>query len=368
MVSYARIKFENVSKSNFFGELRTEIEKYFEAHRFEKHGGLALFTKALIMLGLYFIPYVLMLSLDFTGLQMWFLSFIMGLGIAGIGMSVMHDAIHGSFSENSTINTIFGASLYFLGGNVQNWAVQHNQLHHTYTNIHGLDEDISSKPFLRLCFSEKLKNYHKYQHFYAPLLYSLMTFSFLAKDFKEIRLYKKMSATGLVKAFSTKDLIVLFATKIAYIIFVLVLPLYFIENLSFLQWLLGFFTMHCVAGVILSFVFQLAHVVDGTDQPMPNDKGSIQNAWAIHQLLTTANFAGGNKLFSWFIGGLDYQVEHHLFPKISHIHYPALSKIVERLAHKYEIPYNNKQTFWKALGSHFYMLKLMGRHQIMPVA
>lgn len=362
-MNYTKIKFVNKAKSNFFGDLRTNIDEYFEKNNLSKCGGNKLIIKALFMIGLYIIPYFLMLTFTFTGLQMFLMCIIMGFGVAGVGMSVMHDAIHGSFSSKTWVNKVFGATIYFLGGNAYNWDVQHNKLHHTYTNVHGVDEDITGKPFLRLSYDDKLKSIHRFQHFYAFFLYSLMTISFLWKDFKEIYLYNQMAKSGIVKAYPRKELVILFITKILYVLFIFGIPIVFTNNISIGEWAIGFMTMHCTAGLILTTVFQLAHVVEGVDQPLPDERGTIENAWAIHQLMTTANFSGKNKILSWYIGGLDYQVEHHLFPNISHVHYPAIAKIVKTTAEQYGIPYNNKGSFQVAVGSHVRMLRDMGRYE-----
>lgn len=356
---YAKVKFLNRDKSLFFSVLRENIDAYFENNKLKKTGGNQLVIKALVMLSLYLIPYALILTGNYSNTQMLLLTVLMGLGVAGVGMSVMHDAIHGSFSSYSVINKFFGASIYLLGGNAYNWDVQHNKLHHTYTNIHDIDEDITGKFMLRLSCGDKLKAAHRFQHIYAFFLYSLMTISFLWKDFKEISLYNKMAKTGLVKPFPKNELVTLIISKIAYVLFILALPM-LVLDITFGQWALGFLVMNCTAGIILSTVFQLAHVVEGAAQPSVDEKGNIENAWAIHQLNTTANFAGNNKILSWYIGGLDYQVEHHLFPNISHIHYPAISSIVKNTAEDFGIIYNNKHSFTKGLKSHIKMLRDLG--------
>ncbi len=356
---YAKVKFLNRDKSLFFSALRENIDSYFETNNIEKTGGSSLLFKAVFMLSLYLIPFALILTGQFSNLQMLGLTILMGLGVAGVGMSVMHDAIHGSFSSSTKVNKFFGASIYLLGGNVYNWDVQHNKLHHTYTNLHDIDEDITGKFMLRLSCGDKLKAFHRFQHIYAFFLYSLMTISFLWKDFKEISLYNKMAETGLVKPFPKKELFTLIVSKIAYALFIFALPMLLLD-ITFGQWFIGFMAMHCTAGIILSTVFQLAHVVEGAAQPTVDDRGNIENAWAIHQLNTTANFAGSNKVFSWYIGGLDYQVEHHLFPNISHIHYPAIASIVKATAEDFGIVYNNKHSFIKGLQSHIRMLHNLG--------
>lgn len=357
---YAKVKFLNRDKSLFFSVLRENVDAYFNDNGIDKTGGKPMIIKAVFMLTLYAVPYTLILTGLFAPWQMLLLAVVMGLGVAGVGMSVMHDAIHGSFSSKSWVNKLFGSTLYLLGGNVYNWEVQHNKLHHTYTNIHDIDEDITGKILLRLSCGDKLKAIHRYQHIYAFFLYSLMTISFLWKDFKEISLYNKMAETGLVKPFPKKEIIRLAIGKVGYILFIMVLPMV-VLNLSFGQWILGFLAMHCVAGLILSTIFQLAHIVEGAHQPAPDCKGNIENAWAIHQLHTTSNFAGDNYALSWYIGGLDYQIEHHLFPNISHVHYRAISKIVRKTAEDFHIPYNDKASFTCGLGSHIKMLKHLGQ-------
>jgi linoleoyl-CoA desaturase len=357
-----KIKFQNRDQASFFGVLRQNIDQYFQTNNIEKTGGSKIMVKAIVMLSMYFIPYIIVLTAGLPNYLNLILCFVMGLGVAGTGMSVMHDAIHGSFSSNKLVNDIFGASLYFLGGNVQNWDIQHNKLHHTYTNIHEVDEDITGKFLLRLSFQDKMKSVHRFQHIYAFFLYGLMTISFLWKDFKEIGVYKEMSKLGFVKAFTGKELLRLYISKIAYVLFIMVLPLTVLD-ISFGQWFLGFMVMHLTAGIILSTIFQLAHVVEDAHHPNPDDKGIVDSAWAVHQLLTTSNFFGKNRLLSWYIGGLDFQIEHHLFPTISHIHYRKIAPIVEKTAKEFGINYNSKGSFTNALKSHIKMLKDLGTKQ-----
>jgi linoleoyl-CoA desaturase len=358
-MQYQKVKFTNPEKSTFFPILRQRVDQYFSSNDLCKSGGSGIIYKALFMLSLYLVPYILILSNQFGMLAMAGFAFVMGLGVAGVGMSVMHDAIHGSLATSKRLNKVFGASIYLLGGNAYNWEVQHNRLHHTYTNIHEVDEDITGKFLLRLSYQEKQKFIHRFQHIYAFFLYSLMTLSFLWKDFKEISLFNKMAESGMTKPFPKKELIKLISTKLAYVVFICIIPLS-LTSITFGEWLIGFLIMHGTAGMILSTVFQMAHVVEGAEQPEPDHAGCVENAWAVHQLQTTSNFAGKNRILSWFIGGLDYQIEHHLFPSISHIHYHALSPIVRETALEFGLVYNAKANFGNALGSHVRMLKNMG--------
>jgi len=126
--------------------------------------------------------------------------------------------------------------------------------------------------------------------------------------------------------------------------------------------------MHFIQGITLAVVFQLAHVVEGATFPAPDEKGDIMNNWTIHQLNTTANFAMKSPLAFWFFGGLNFQVEHHLFPHICHIHYPQLAPIVKQTANEFGISYHENTTMWDAIKSHTRMLKLLGRFDVLPSA
>ncbi len=354
-----KVKFINKSQQVFFTSLRSKVDGYFTDTKLSKNGGTSLIVKALIMCSLYFIPYAVLMFVQPGAWASVGLLVLMGLGMAGIGMGVMHDAVHGTFSDKNWLNTLAGSTLYLCGGNVYNWEVQHNTLHHTYTNILHYDEDITGKFLLRLNEGEKRKSHHRFQHIYAFFLYSLMTISFLWKDFKEIVVFNKMAKSGIVKAFDFKKLSTLFISKIAYVVFICVIPL-LVLDISGWQWLAGFLIMHSISGIILSTVFQLAHVVEGADQGLADAEGNMENAWAVHQLKTTANFVGKSKLLSWYIGGLDFQIEHHLFPKISHIHYKKISEFVAETAREFNLEYNDKKGFFKALNSHVFMLRKLG--------
>ncbi|MBK9933221.1 MAG: acyl-CoA desaturase [Cytophagaceae bacterium] len=357
-----KVKFSNISEAQFLPTLRNKVENYFKENHKPKSGGNTIMIKAIILISTFFVAYGLIMLGHFPNYINLILTIVMGLGTAGIGMGVMHDAVHGSFSKKKWVNKLFGSTLYWLGGNVYNWEIQHNSLHHTYTNILHLDEDITGKFMLRLNQADRLRIYHRVQYVYAFLLYSMMTISFLWKDFKEIPFFNSLAKTGIVKPFTTKQLVILFITKILYVIFIFVIPMYFLD-ITLGQWFAGFMAMHLTAGLILATVFQLAHVVEGADQPIPDSHDHIESAWAVHQLKTTSNFFSNNLLLSWYIGGLDFQIEHHLFPKISHVHYRKISKIVKETAEEFGFVYNSKGSFINALNSHIQMLKKLGKYE-----
>ena len=314
------------------------------------------------MFSLYLIPYFFMISGLYTSYAIFLgLCAVMGFGTAGIGLSIMHDANHGAYSTKTWKNQLLGYSLNLVGGHSFNWKVQHNVLHHTYTNIHDADEDISPRGVLRMCPQSDWKPIHKYQHFYAWFLYGLLTFVWIIfKDFVRLIKYQKDGMVKKQKASVMREWVILILTKIIYIGYTFVVPLY-LTSFSFAQIFLGFFVMHYIAGFILAIIFQPAHVIEGTEYPKPDLTGNMENSWAVHQMHTTTNFGHREKLFSWYVGGLNYQVEHHLFPTICHVHYRKIASIVKKTAEEFGLPYKSKDTFMQALRAHGRLLKELGQ-------
>lgn len=355
------IRFSNPNQTEFVRTLRKRVDAYFKENGIAKTGGLAFKVKAVFMLLLYTVPYFLMITGVITNIWvLWGACLIMGLGMAGIGFSVMHDANHGSASRKKWLNKFLGFSINFLGGNVNNWKAQHNIMHHSFTNIDGHDEDINPGPVLRFSPHAEKKKMHKYQHIYAWFLYCLMTLSWtFQKDFGDVMRYNKMGLLKQLKTTVKKEMTLIIITRIFYAIYMVVIPL-LLMDIAWWQLIIGFLTIHFIAGFTLASIFQLAHVMEDLEYPKPTN-GSVLNQWAVHQMNTTLNFAGKHKVLSWFVGGLNYQVEHHLFPNISHIHYSKIAPIVQRTAMEYNVPYYNQPSLREALSSHVRMLYRLGR-------
>lgn len=360
------LKFSRIDSAKFFRTLNKRVNNYFKENNISRTGNWKLHLKTVVMFLLYLTPYFLLLTLDVpTWLQIVF-TIIMGIGMAGVGMNVMHDANHGSYSSKKWINKVMGSSMYILAGNVYNWQVQHNVLHHTYTNIHGHDEDLEAGRVLRFSEHAKWHKLHKFQHYYSIFLYGLLTFNWaITTDFKQTRKYlkRKLSFGKFPKPSVQWSILVI--TKIIYFSIWIVVPILFF-GIAWWKILIGFFIMHYVAGLILSVVFQLAHVVEDAAMPLPEPCGTMKNTWAIHQLFTTVNFSTKNKIMNWFTGGLNHQVEHHIFPNISHVHYTKISKIVRETALEFNLPYNEYKTTRKAIIAHFKHLKEMGTKPVVP--
>ncbi|HCZ35255.1 MAG TPA: acyl-CoA desaturase [Cytophagales bacterium] len=341
--------------------LNKRVNEYFKTNNISRVGNTEMVIKTVVMFGLYFIPYALILGGIVTGLGwMFVLVLIMSLGLAGIGLSVMHDANHGAYSNKKWLNTLMGYSLNMVGANAFNWKIQHNVLHHTYTNVHEEDEDISPRGVLRLSPHSNWKWFHKYQFIYAWFLYGLMTIVWMVfKDFVRIIRYQQNGLARSNNANIAKEWLILIATKVVYVSYIFVIP-FLVTSLSGWQILFGILTMHYIAGFILAIIFQPAHVIEGTEYPLPDEHHKLENTWAVHQLHTTTNFGNKSRWFSWYVGGLNFQIEHHLFPNICHVHYRKIAAIVESTAREYNLPYKSATTFVDALLGHARLLKQLG--------
>lgn len=367
-MKYSSIQFAK-SQNEFFGTLSQRVNQYFKTNNISRNANWHMVVKTIFMLSLYLVPYFLILTGNFTrGWELLALTVVMGLGTAGIGLSIMHDANHGSYSKKTWVNNVLGLTLNMLGGNSFNWKVQHNVLHHTYTNIHEVDEDISPRGVLRMAPESKWKPFHRFQHLYAWFFYGLLTIVWIGfKDFGRLNRYNRDGLVKKQKTTAALEWSILIFTKLVFIGYIFILPVVLVPEITIWHTVAGVLIMHYIAGFILAIIFQPAHVIDGTEYPVPDENGNLENSWAIHQLHTTTNFGRKNKVFSWYVGGLNYQVEHHLFPNICHVHYKAISPIVEQTALEFGLPYKSKETFIGALRAHAVLMKRLGQKPV-PVA
>jgi linoleoyl-CoA desaturase len=361
-MSNKTLRFNNGANRTFQTELRKRVDSYFKDNEITKNGNLQLYIKTFLMFASYLVPYFLLVFNVFDSKSAWLLlAVLMGFGMAGIGMCVMHDANHGSYSKNDRFNKILGFfSIGLLSGNSSNWRIQHNVIHHTYTNVHDHDEDIAPVGVLRFEPHAEKKKIHKFQFLYAWFFYGLMTLMWsTVKDFKQVIRYNKGGYLKTANTTFAKELTIVIISKVAYYAYMMI-PYFLIKEMTLLNWITGYLVMHYVAGLTLAIVFQIAHVTDEIEYPLPNEEGSLDNNFIEHQLRTTMNFATNNRFISYLVGGLNFQVEHHLFPGISHVHYPQISKIVESTAKEFNLPYKSEKTFIGAVYEHTKMLYKLG--------
>lgn len=348
-------------QAGFHKTVQKRIRAYFAENEISRFANTSMVLKTIVMVSLYIIPYLFFITGFVTNswliMGLWA---IMGVATAFAGINIMHDANHGSYSRHSGVNTFIGHAFNVIGIFPAMWKLQHNVLHHTYTNVEGNDDDIDAPPILRLSPHDPLKKVHKWQYIYAWFLYMLLTvMRTTTKEFSQIVSYSKR---GLINGKKKKVsyLVELALWKVVYFGYLIILPAVLLPQ-SIWFFLGCWIFMHLFTGFILSIIFQLAHVMPDCSYPLPNEHGKMDNNWAEHQMHTTTNFATGNRFVTWWFGGLNFQVEHHLLSNICHVHYPMLAPIVEKTALEFGVPYNRQPTFGSALVSHGRMLYKLGR-------
>ena len=340
--------------NDFFSELKNRINEHFEQKGTTPTGNYKLFTKAIILIVGFTSLFVHLVFFTPVAWVAIIECILLGALGASIGFNIMHDGAHGSFSDSKWLNNLAGLSLNILGGNVFMWNTKHNVIHHTYTNVDGVDDDLDARPFLRLCESQKKYKLHRFQHFYFWAVYAFLYLYWIGySDFHKY--FSGKIGDFKIAKIKRSEHISFWGFKLGFVALFVALPIFMV---GFVSWLVGFLVFTMATGLVMSVVFQLAHTVGETHFPLPEGKtNKIEEAWAIHQLKTTANFATNNKIVSWFSGGLNFQIEHHLFPKISHIHYPEISKIIKKACADYGVEYIEFPKLRTAIFSHIMHLR-----------
>ncbi|MCC7303379.1 MAG: acyl-CoA desaturase [Bacteroidia bacterium] len=345
------------NRPEFSRELRRRVDDYFRRNNITPFGNWKIHVKAGVLLCSALVIY---LFLIFDVLPLWGAlvgTVLLGCTFASIGFNLMHEGAHGSYSKYKWLNEFMAFTLNVMGGNAAIWKQKHNNAHHTYTNVQGHDSDIDIEPWIRSNKGQKRRWYHRYQHIYGLFLYS---FTYLVWVFRQD--FSKYFTGKIAEAYSMRKLppgehLVFWLSKLLHFMIILVIP---ILMLGWKETLIGYIIFSLSVGFVLGIVFQLAHLVEETEFPVADAQGEISNEWTIHQLETTSNFSTRSKLMSCLLGGLNFQVEHHLFPKISHVHYPAVSRLVKEVCMEYNVRYNEQPTLYSALRSHLRYLRSVG--------
>jgi linoleoyl-CoA desaturase len=341
--------------SLFFKTLRARVDEHFGGRN--RRDDPRLVRKAAIILVWFFGSYALLLTAH-TGWTQLLLCFSYALAACAMGFNVFHDSTHGSFSSNPRVNaflsrltaTVLGAGRYF-------WWYKHNILHHSFTNIFQWDDDVEARGFLRMSPRQPWQPRFRNQHLFFLFLYGLNTIEwFFVKDFVQY-FTLRINPYQPIPPMSTREKLEFWAGKLIYYAVFVVLPFLIFSPGKVLVGLLLF---HVTFSLALGFIFNLAHAIEKADFPVPSSSATLEEDWAVHQLKTTVNFATRNRLLNWFAGGLNFQIEHHLFPLISHTHYPDIAGIVRRTALEFGLPYHHYETYAATVKSHYRILRDLG--------
>jgi linoleoyl-CoA desaturase len=341
----------------FHRDLRARIDRYFRFTKRRPRDNPRMYAKTATILTWLVASYVFLVFLAGN----WWLVLLgavsLALAVAAVGFNIQHDGGHRAYSSHGWVNRWMARSLDLLGGSSFLWDYKHNKLHHTYANIEGHDDDIDVGLLGRLSPHQPRLLFHRLQHFYMWVLYAFLPLKWqLFDDFRDV-------ARGKVGSYKVrrprgKELVVFVGGKLLFFMLAFGVPM-----LLHSWWvvLLVYLLVTAIFGLILSVVFQLAHVVEEAQFPEPcPETDRIESHWAVHQVETTVDFAPRNPIVTWFVGGLNYQIEHHLFPRICHIHYPRIARIVKRACERHGIQYNVHPNVWSGIASHFMWLRRMG--------
>ncbi len=337
--------------------LRERVHEYFERTGQQRRGSASMAFKSVVIMGWFVITYWLLVFHVTSDWGAVALSFSLGLAMAAIGFNIQHDGGHGAYSRHRWINRAVAMTLDLQGASSLIWSHKHNGLHHTFTNIPGHDDDINLGLIGRLSPHQPHRWWHRWQHIYLWLLYGMLPIKWqFFDDFADLASRDRGGRS--LPPLGANDWLVFLAGKLIFISLAFLLPLQFHPfGVVFGCYLVT--TM--VHGIVISVVFQLAHCVEEVEFDGIDPNSPTMGSWAVHQLATTVDFSRSNRMLSWLLGGLNFQVEHHLFPRICHVHYPQLSVIVEQTCLDCGVPFRSNRSFFSGVASHYRWLRRMGK-------
>ncbi len=354
------VRFKSTREKDLFAkDLRVSIARYFQENNISKFGNWEMWTKTIFSVVAWVGVWALIMS-DRLSSNPWLLlgAFtLLGFVNIFIAFNIGHDACHNAYSSKAWVNKVMSYAMNFIGANSYLFRMMHN-VHHQYVNIQGTDVTLETHGLFRFTPDEPFKPIHRFQHIYIPILYSLAGLHWATvKDFKWMFVEKHIGNTKNI-THKPGEYVALIISKVVFFGLHLILPMIF---LSAPWWLvvLGYLCFHMFSGLTFALIFQVTHVYDGTCYPKPDEDGNIENNYAIHVLETTADFARSSKFGSWFMGGINIHVIHHIMPGICHVHYPALTKVLIDVANRHGIEYQEHKTFRQALVNHMRILKVL---------
>lgn len=355
-----KISFKKEDGLDFTTILKERVNNFFKEKGISPKANFWMWAKSIFLMGLAVVTYVVIMSNVVGVLGFFGLSVLLGFLISIGTMNIAHDALHGAYASKSYLNRILGLTMDLSGAISFYWKKEHTVDHHTFTNIAEHDSDLDVPIVLRLCPKAPHRWFHRFQHFYAVFLYSfnLMHWVYVS-DLKRIfRVLKNREASPGKP--SRGEVAIMISFKLLHILLFLGVPLLLI---SFPWWIivLGYISFLATSGVTLTVIFQLAHIVENVAFPEPDEGGNLENSFIKHQLTTTSNFANGNPFVNFLFGGLNFQIEHHIFPHVCHMHLSKVSPIVKSTAQEFGVPYHENPSFFSAVRSHFRTLKKLGK-------
>jgi linoleoyl-CoA desaturase len=361
-VASSRLMFEHGGA--FLADLNARVERRLSIGAIRFWGRLQLYGKSAAAAAFLITGWgTLMFASPSLALGIGALAFI-ALGLTVVAFSVQHDANHGAYFSNRRYNHLLGWSAdCLLCISSYAWRVKHNVAHHTYTNVFGYDDDVSQAPIAAFSPGEPPRLWHRYQHIYIWPLYGLMGARWqLAGDIAAF-MRGKIGESRL-RAPRGWDLAGLLVGRMIFFGWAVVAPL-----LVYPWWMVavGYAAVTIALSFMMTVTFQLAHCVEEASFASPEELiVGKRRSWAVHEIESTVNFCPRNPILTWFLGGLNFQIEHHLFPRVPHTLYPRIAEVVRETCAEYGVRYTVHPNLWRALRSHCTHLYHMGQRGRWP--
>jgi len=326
--------------------------------RHKSFAPVSYYVKAAVILGT---AVALEMYMHTYGEYRWYLSGILGFFMALIGLNVQHDANHGAISRNPWVNRILGMSQNWIGGSAVDWIHQHVVQHHTETNDVHHDPDIVGSGLLRLNPLKPTASHLVYQHIYVFFLIALFGLNVVYESLNHI---VKGAHHAPMSKMITSNRVFDASASLFFVFRWIVFPLAQQESLAAAAMtFLNIFPMFMVGGYYLAFFFIISHNFEGVHM---FDKSSAKSTQSfLYKQVASSSNVGGS--FLCFInGGLNYQIEHHLFPRIQHTHYPTIAPVVREFCLARNIPYRHFPTVSENLRSCVAHLAKMASAETLP--
>eukprot|EP01119_Soliformovum_irregulare_P006754 TRINITY_DN19183_c0_g1_i1.p1 TRINITY_DN19183_c0_g1~~TRINITY_DN19183_c0_g1_i1.p1 ORF type:complete len:453 (-),score=91.41 TRINITY_DN19183_c0_g1_i1:48-1406(-) len=347
--------------SEFYTTLKKRVEQVVRDENLTNHS-YYMYFKSLALLTIWFCLYYYTIMKG----NIW-LAIPFGYFHSQFGITVAHDGLHGAYSKYSWINGLAAAAMDLMGASGIVWLHQHNVGHHPNSNRQGTshkndndeideyDPDArSGAPYVRITPNQPWAWWHQWQHIYIWPMISLISAKWVVNDVRAI--IRRKYITIEMFELRTRDLILTALAKSLFVFYMIALPLTY---LTFSDWLTFFCFAMATSSYNFVLMFSVNHLTE--DSMFPND--SVYNRdWARLQALTATNFAIGSKLWTLLSGGLNYQIEHHLFPGICHVHLPKISPVVQQTFKEYDVPYQNYSSYWDAFYAYYHHLVVLGQN------
>lgn len=346
---------ESPHETHVFRDLKRLVNEYLRQSPIDAVGPTQIYIKGAILVGSWILTYILLMmygpSHAIIGALLLGVLFVL---TCGLEFSIMHDASHQAFSTNKMVNAVaLNFTLGVIGGCPMSWHEEHVVSHHGHTNVLGSDPDVYAAHVLRLHPDDKSHWWHRWQHLYAIPLYSFMWLHWFFLDIRNAVL-NTYELKG--KRYWLFWVLIVWGW-IPHLVLGLVIPYIFFQNMWVVG--IGYAALFMLVSITMAMTFVLAHVSDGRIFfETIKDK---RKDWAVHQLETTMDFSVDNRFLNWLLGGLNFQVEHHIFPGLCHLHYPEIQKIVKQYCLENGIPYHESKTVIGAVWRHLVHLKTLSK-------